>query len=118
MPAPRLGALTLAQVEPRYKAVKFDLVVILQENEGGLSVTWNYSTDLFDEATLVRLHQQYERVLSQVVDTPQVSVSRIEVQTELERQQRNSLKSERRLSDFERLKSIKPKPITRPRDTE
>jgi hypothetical protein len=114
LPELKLGNLTVHQVEPEFEAVKFDLVVILQEEGGGVSVTWNYNTDLFDEATVLRMHRQYEQVLTQLVATPTLRLDQVQLQTEDERQQRNELVSSRRSSDFAKLKSIKPRPVAKP----
>src|SRR6185436_6994189 len=45
---------------------KFDLTLTLHESEGGLSGAAEYATDLFDEATIVRLLAALRRVLEAI----------------------------------------------------
>ncbi|WP_240359708.1 non-ribosomal peptide synthetase [Pyxidicoccus trucidator] len=110
LPALRLKDLTLSEVEPNFDRVKFDLVVILQEHGGGLTVTWSYAAELFEEATVTRMHQQYEGLLGELVSGaasrvgPPVPAPQPQLQPQ----------TERRTSDFERLRTIKPRPLNVP----
>ncbi|WNG33627.1 amino acid adenylation domain-containing protein [Archangium violaceum] len=118
LPALRLGNLSMSQLAPNFDAVKFDLVVILEERDGGLEASWSYDVDIFDEATIARMHRQYELLLQQLAGGADKSLARLELQTETERKQENVLKGERRASDFERLRRIKPKPVNSQRSDE
>ncbi|WP_434348439.1 amino acid adenylation domain-containing protein [Myxococcus virescens] len=112
LPPLRLGNLSLSQVTPNFDAVKFDLVVILTEHDGGLEASWSYDADIFDEATIARMHRQYELLLRQLAGGADRSLARLDLQTETERKQEDVLKDTRRASDFDRLRRIKPKPVT------
>ena len=46
---------------------KFDLSLVLYEDRDGISGTWEYSTDLFDPATVEQMAAHYQRVLEEVV---------------------------------------------------
>src|SRR6185437_10068805 len=49
---------------------KFDLALVVAEGRGGLTVEWEYSTDLFEPASIERLHGRFERILRAAVDQP------------------------------------------------
>ncbi|WP_081677053.1 non-ribosomal peptide synthetase [Paenibacillus alvei] len=57
---------------------KFDLTLFMYENNGALSGGFFYATKLFKEATIRTLTEDYLRVLSQIVENPQLELSRIE----------------------------------------
>ncbi|MCY9733596.1 amino acid adenylation domain-containing protein [Paenibacillus alvei] len=59
---------------------KFDLTLFMYENNGALSGGFFYATKLFKEATIRTLTEDYLRVLSQIVENPQLELSRIEYQ--------------------------------------
>ncbi|WP_243391509.1 non-ribosomal peptide synthetase [Paenibacillus sp. GM1FR] len=57
---------------------KFDLTLFMYENEGALSGGFFYATKLFKETMIRTLTEDYLRVLSQIVENPQLELSRIE----------------------------------------
>ncbi|CAH8773155.1 non-ribosomal peptide synthetase [Paenibacillus dendritiformis] len=57
---------------------KFDLTLFMYENNGALSGGFFYATKLFKEAMIRTLSEDYLRVLSQIVENPQLELSRIE----------------------------------------
>ena len=66
---------------------KFDLTLILSEDENGLDGLIEYSTDLFEAATIRRLTTHYARLLEAGVAAPDRSISELPILTEAERQQ-------------------------------
>ncbi len=73
---PELPALSLPRIttEPwalSYEQAKFDLLADLSQTaDGGLSVMINYSTDLFDRATMITLAERFEMVLAAAAADP------------------------------------------------
>ncbi|WP_434753191.1 amino acid adenylation domain-containing protein [Paenibacillus amylolyticus] len=57
---------------------KFDLTLFMYENNGALSGGFFYATKLFKESMIRTLTEDYLRVLSQIVENPQLELSRIE----------------------------------------
>ncbi|MGE0158278.1 MAG: amino acid adenylation domain-containing protein [Gemmatimonadales bacterium] len=51
-------------------AARFDLTVEIAEHDGRLTVLYEYSTDLFDGATIARLHRHYETLLHAAATDP------------------------------------------------
>ncbi len=62
--------LRLEPMAVQAQTAKFDLVVSVSEEGGGMSVTWGYSTDLFDRATVVRLAGHFAALLAGAAADP------------------------------------------------
>lgn len=66
---------------------KFDLTMILSENEKGLDGLIEYSTDLFEAATIRRLAGYYSRLLEAGAANPGQSISELAMLPDSERRQ-------------------------------
>lgn len=66
---------------------KFDLTLILSENEKSLDGLIEYSSDLFEPATIRRLAGYYSRLLQACVANPEKSISELPMLSDAERQQ-------------------------------
>src|SRR5207248_382938 len=75
----QLPGLDVAQIRHEQRATKFDLTLSLTDSENGLEGLFEYSTDLFDRATIIRLLGHYERLLQAIVANPQERISRYEL---------------------------------------
>jgi amino acid adenylation domain-containing protein len=75
-----------SQLEVEKGAAKFDLVVNIWESERGLRAQVDYSTDLFDDATIARMLKHFERMLEGIVADPNQRVSELPLLTAEERQ--------------------------------
>jgi amino acid adenylation domain-containing protein len=60
------AGLTAQLIESDTGAARFDLTIELVEMEGRLRADYEYATDLFDEATIARLHSHFESLLTAV----------------------------------------------------
>ena len=71
-PAPELalGDLQTAAVTVANRTTMFDLTLELVEHPYGLVAAFQYSTDLFERATIERMLGHYERLLDAVLDVP------------------------------------------------
>lgn len=69
------------------KTSKFDLSVAMVETSRGMLTTVEYSTDLFDSSTAVRLLNNYRTLLEGIIADPQQTISRLPMLTENERNQ-------------------------------
>jgi amino acid adenylation domain-containing protein len=83
----RLGELTLAPTAIDSGTSKFDLTLYLEEVDRGLRGTIEYSTDLFDAATIARLAGHFQMLLEGAVADPGQSIVRLPLLREAERQQ-------------------------------
>ena len=82
-----LPGLTLSALPAESTTAKFDLTVDLAEADGVLSGTVDYSTDLFEAATIARLMNHYIRLLEAIVAKPTVRVNELPMLSHAERQQ-------------------------------
>lgn len=83
----QLGEARLLPVGIDSGTSKFDLWVPLSESETGLLGAMQYSTDLFDEATIRRMVGHFQVLLTQVAADPQQPVDDFSLLTEPERRQ-------------------------------
>ncbi|HSF42721.1 MAG TPA: amino acid adenylation domain-containing protein [Thermoanaerobaculia bacterium] len=67
---PAVGGLELRPVGVRGRTAKFDLFFALHEEEGALAGTVEYSTELFDDATVARWIETFERLLAGAAAAP------------------------------------------------
>jgi amino acid adenylation domain-containing protein len=89
LPEQRLGW-TLSQLDVHSGSSKFDLTFELDERQDGIIGRVEYSTDLFEAATIARMIGHFQVVLEGVVATPEVPERRIAdlpLLTAVERQQ-------------------------------
>ncbi|HSO00824.1 MAG TPA: amino acid adenylation domain-containing protein, partial [Candidatus Nanopelagicales bacterium] len=77
--APRFGDLTLRRVPIETGTAKFDLTLALEDVDGALEGTLEYSTDLFDDATIARMGERFEALLRAVEAAPNTRVSAIPI---------------------------------------
>jgi amino acid adenylation domain-containing protein len=87
MEALELPGLTLEPAPAQTGSTKFDLTVALTETPQGLSATWEYSTDLFDEPTIGRLQGYFEALLRAAIAGPERRTSELPLLSATERDQ-------------------------------
>ena len=68
-------------------SAKFDLTLILEENQESLSCCFEYSTDLFEAATITRMIGYLRNVLKQVLNNPNQPLWQVPVLTQAEQRQ-------------------------------
>ena len=77
--------LTLRTLEAGAGTAKYDLTLSVEEGERGISVAFEYNTDLFDAKTVARMLGHFETLLEAVVADPDARVSRLPLLTADER---------------------------------
>ncbi|HZC01411.1 MAG TPA: amino acid adenylation domain-containing protein, partial [Gammaproteobacteria bacterium] len=82
-----LPGLSLSALELEGVAAKFDLTLMLGETAAGLAGAWEYSTDLFERATIRRLGQHFETLLRGIVEDPGRALADIPLLPAAEREQ-------------------------------
>jgi amino acid adenylation domain-containing protein len=80
-----LSGLTLSQVKLDNDTTKFDLSMSLVEQPDGIKGWLEYSTDLFEEATIIRLGRHFTKLLESIVADPEQSLSDLPILTEPEK---------------------------------
>ncbi len=66
---------------------KFDLTMTVRERSHGLACEFEYSTDLFEEATIVRFGKHFEKLIEGIVEVPSAKIGDLPLLTEEERHQ-------------------------------
>jgi amino acid adenylation domain-containing protein/non-ribosomal peptide synthase protein (TIGR01720 family) len=64
---------------------RFDLTLSLSETAGGLSGSLNYNTDLFEEATVLRMLEHFRNLLQSIAGDPEQRISQLSLLEENER---------------------------------
>ncbi|MBZ4377478.1 non-ribosomal peptide synthetase, partial [Corallococcus sp. AS-1-6] len=83
----RLPGLVLKPVTFEGRTSKFDVSLFFTESPEGLLGAVEFSTDLFDEATVRRMVEHLRMLLEGMVAKPEAAVGRLPMLTEAERQQ-------------------------------
>lgn len=65
---------------------KFDLTLYISNDQGALTSLMEYETDLFEEATIERMHEHFEIILKNVIQNPDTVLSQIDMQTVQEKE--------------------------------
>ena len=71
----------LPAVSDQHEWARFDIALDVDELEASLRMVYEYATDLFDDATIRRLHSQYLTLLREVVADPTRRVADIPLLT-------------------------------------
>ena len=82
-----LPDLKLISVEVARSTARFDLTFELFERGGHISGVLEYSTDLFDAATITRLLGHYHRLLMAIAENPDQSILELPLLTDIEERQ-------------------------------
>jgi non-ribosomal peptide synthetase component F len=106
-----LAGLSQSALPFDYEAVRFDLTLWVVERADGLRVYWTYSTDLFEAATIERLHRQYESLLRHVVANPETPVDLVPIRSEEQEGDDCSSRNAREESNLKSLRSFQPRAV-------
>jgi non-ribosomal peptide synthetase component F len=79
VPALELPGLRVEALEVGTAAAKFDLMLNVQDTDEGLVGLFEYRTDLFEDATVVRMAGHFESLLRSIVSRPEAPLSRLEL---------------------------------------
>ncbi|MFN6565571.1 MAG: amino acid adenylation domain-containing protein [Nostoc sp. ChiSLP01] len=63
---------------------KFDLTLMVMEYDNQLNCSWEYSTDLFEKATIQRMAEQFEVLLKGIIDNPNQPIHTLPLMTAAE----------------------------------
>jgi amino acid adenylation domain-containing protein len=84
---PELPGLSVEVIELPNGLAKFDLLVDLKPDSGGLSVRWTYDRQIFDGPTAERMLGHFQSLLEAVVADPQRRISQLPLLSVAERHQ-------------------------------
>jgi amino acid adenylation domain-containing protein len=89
------------------QTAKFDLLLNLHENNGILRGNLEYSTDLFDKASIERLRDGFKSILRDITIQPEARLNALQIMTEAEIDQLAKAAAAQEQMDIERLRVIK-----------
>ncbi|HEX3528531.1 MAG TPA: amino acid adenylation domain-containing protein [Thermoanaerobaculia bacterium] len=84
LPEPDLAGLTAEPLELATRTAKFDLSWLWRESGGALAGALEYSTDLFDRPTALRLAGHFERLLAGLTEMAEQRISDLPLLSEAE----------------------------------
>ena len=82
-----IAGLSIDAMRVHNNTAKFDLLFSIREEHDGLRCVMEYSTDLFDDATITRMLGQYETLLRSIVADPDRRISELPLLTPAEEHQ-------------------------------
>lgn len=81
----QLPGLTIEPVELEKNNAQFDLKLSINEHEGQLVCEFEYRTDLFQKATILRMTQHFAQLLSSIAENPNQDITQLAMITEQEK---------------------------------
>jgi non-ribosomal peptide synthetase component F len=97
--------------------VRFDLTVWIAEDNEEMHDVWTYRTELFEDATIKRMHGHFITLLQNIVEQVDARLNELEILSEDEKRQQELKAQERAKSKYNKFVSTKPKALSVPRDT-
>jgi alpha-ketoglutarate-dependent taurine dioxygenase len=76
-----------------------------------MRVTFEYSTDLFEAATIARIAGNYATLIASAAAAPDAAISTLNMRTTMETQPQTTTRRKRAAADLATLKSIRPQPV-------
>ncbi|MBU2705823.1 amino acid adenylation domain-containing protein, partial [Zooshikella marina] len=83
----QLADLNVLPLQTQTSRVKFDLTLNIEEQVDGLTLDWEYNTDLFDAATITRLATHFNQLLLAALESPTRPITQLPLLTAHEQHQ-------------------------------
>ncbi|MEH2060576.1 MAG: condensation domain-containing protein [Nostoc sp.] len=114
IPSIELPELTLHPLEVDSGTSKFDLKFSIWESSEGFNGSLEYKTELFDHKTIARMIKDFEILLRNVVEQPEIRLNELaEILVASEKEQQQIKEKEMEYTSLEKLKLTKRKSIYR-----
>jgi non-ribosomal peptide synthetase component F len=104
-----LPGLELAPFPMPITRSKFDVAVFIRDKGSQVIQDWLYSTELFEQGTIMRMAAHFENLLRHAVAQPDKRLTAIEMLGPQEREQIEKERTERKRSQRKKLIAIEPK---------
>jgi non-ribosomal peptide synthetase component F len=72
-----LAGLELESMALEHRASQFELTLMMAESDRGLTATFEYDADLFDDATIIRMTRHFQTLLEAIAASPDERISRL-----------------------------------------
>jgi natural product biosynthesis luciferase-like monooxygenase protein len=97
-----------------HETVRFDLSLLVTAMDGGIEGDWTWRSELFEAATVERLHRRFETLLRSAVDSPGARLSRLSVLTEEEKADDQRRVHGIKDAGLRGFRNIRPKAVSTP----
>ncbi len=87
LPVRTSAGLTLTPLAIDNPTAHFDLMLVMEESADGIAASFEYSTELFDAATIERMAQHYLNLLAAICADPDAAIDALPLLSAAERQQ-------------------------------
>ncbi|MES2894104.1 MAG: non-ribosomal peptide synthase/polyketide synthase [Bacteroidota bacterium] len=87
IPELRFGEVLMSIEEYGHKTSMFDLALFITETPNGLDAVLEYNTDVYKEATILRLIGHYKKLLDSITRQPSLELGLLPILTDLEEHQ-------------------------------
>ncbi|NIV00718.1 MAG: condensation protein [Phycisphaerae bacterium] len=106
-----VSGLTLTPVEVESGVAKFDLVVLLWDIPEGISGTFEYNADLFEDATIARMIELFEVLLKNIIAQPNAGLQTLKdlFDEKVKVISTQNMQQERKKANFQKLRTTKRK---------
>jgi len=106
-----LQGLELAPFPLSITRSKFDVAVFMRETGESMVQEWLYSTELFEQETILRMASQFETLLRHAVTQPETRLGALEIFTAQEKHELEQKKHARKQSQRKKLMAVEPKSV-------
>ena len=113
-PSATSASVQLEPVSSNAATVKFDISVFMQERSGRITGSIIYSTDIFDHSTIETMEKRFEVLLWDIINRPDTSVEVLDMDTAVDKEERQRKKTEIGALKTKSLRSVKGKEIDIP----
>lgn len=86
-PQPNLNGLSTSRIKIPTETAKFDLLLLVREQDDALLCVMEYNSDLFDGETIERMLRNYASLLESIVTNPDAHIADLPLLTTAQRQQ-------------------------------
>jgi len=110
-PPLRLPEMEMSLIEIETGRTQLDLILFLVDAPGGVRMSFEYSTDLFDAATIARMADNYAALLAGATAKPDAAISTLKMRTTMSTLPQTVTRRPRAGVELAKLKSIRPQPV-------
>ncbi|WP_460861704.1 amino acid adenylation domain-containing protein, partial [Rheinheimera gaetbuli] len=82
-----MAGVKLSFIEQNQSIAKYDLTLNIMEDGLGLTFTWLYNQDLFDDNTIARMSSNFNTFLASLLEQPEQSIRSVELINSVEKNQ-------------------------------
>jgi len=110
-PPLRLPGLEMSLIEMETGATQLDLIMFVVDAPDGARISIEYSTDLFEAATIARMAANFEALIASAITAPDTPISTLNLRPTMQIEAPATPRRKRPAEDLAKLKSFRPQPV-------